>query len=161
LIYYIVTGALLLASLVASPGKTLRALKTAWKRFSRILPMFLAMLVLVSVILYLLPGESLQRVLGVENPWLALFLALVVGSISLMPGFIVFPLCGILHEQGIPFMVLSAFTTTLMMVGVVTLPLEKAYFGTKTALVRNLVSVLIAMIVALGTGLAFGELHLL
>ena len=54
-------------------------------------------------------------------------------------------------------MVLSAFTTTVMMVGIVTIPLERAYFGLKVTLARNLLSLAIALAVALVTGLVFGE----
>jgi uncharacterized membrane protein YraQ (UPF0718 family) len=55
-------------------------------------------------------------------------------------------------------MVLSAFTTTLMMVGVLTVPLEKKYFGMKVTIIRNSASFFIALIVALMTGLFFGEI---
>lgn len=55
-------------------------------------------------------------------------------------------------------MVLSAFSTTLMMVGVLTYPIEKAYFGTKVTLMRNLLSLFIAVVVALMTGIFFGEI---
>lgn len=125
------------------------------------MPLFLVMLVAVSIALTLLPGDTISTILGVDNPGWGLLLAIAAGSISIMPGFIAFPLCSILHDQGVPFMVISAFTTTLMMVGIVTLPIEKAYFGLKTALVRNAISLLTALIVALATGLIFGELVLL
>ena len=55
-------------------------------------------------------------------------------------------------------MVLSAFSTTLMMVGIVTLPIERRYLGTRLALVRNAASLIIAVFVAVVTGFAFGEL---
>jgi len=55
-------------------------------------------------------------------------------------------------------MVLSAFTTTLMMVGVLTYPIEKEYFGAKVAVIRNLISLFIAFVVALMTGVFFGEI---
>jgi hypothetical protein len=54
-------------------------------------------------------------------------------------------------------MVLSAFTTTLMMVGVLTYPVEKAYLGPKVTILRNVISFLIAFVVALLTGIFFGE----
>jgi hypothetical protein len=75
-----------------------------------------------------------------------------------MPGFIAFPLCGILLETGVPYMVLSAFTTTLMMVGVLTFPVERAYLGTKVTIIRNVISFVIALTVAIITGIAFGEI---
>jgi hypothetical protein len=57
-------------------------------------------------------------------------------------------------------MVLSAFANTLMMVGIVTAPLEKNYFGMKVTIARNAISFVIAIIVALMTGLFFGEISL-
>jgi len=54
-------------------------------------------------------------------------------------------------------MVLSAFTTTLMMVGIITFPLEKEYFGVKVTVIRNTISFFIALIVAVITGIFFGE----
>ena len=55
-------------------------------------------------------------------------------------------------------MVLSAFTTTLMMVGVLSFPIEKAYFGTKVTILRNSLSFLTALVVAVMTGVFFGEI---
>jgi hypothetical protein len=75
-----------------------------------------------------------------------------------MPGFIAFPLCGMLLEKGVSYMVLSGFSTTLMMVGVLTFPVERAYLGTKVAVLRNLIYLMIAVVVTLITGLCFGEL---
>jgi len=55
-------------------------------------------------------------------------------------------------------MVLSAFTTTLMMVGILTFPIEKEYFGIKVTIIRNVISLFIALIVAVITGIFFGEI---
>ena len=55
-------------------------------------------------------------------------------------------------------MVLSAFTTTLMMVGVLTYPVESAYLGAKVTVIRNALGFLTALVVAAATGLVFGEL---
>jgi len=84
--------------------------------------------------------------------------ASLFGSITLMPGFIAFPLCGILLKKGVLYMVLSAFTTTLMMVGVLTYPIEKEYFGIKVTIMRNIISFFIALVVAVMTGILFGEI---
>ncbi|MGD8229878.1 MAG: hypothetical protein PVI20_19025, partial [Desulfobacteraceae bacterium] len=59
---------------------------------------------------------------------------------------------------GVLYMVLSAFTTTLMMVGILTFPIEKAYFGPKVTILRNVLSFLVALIVAVMTGIFFGEI---
>jgi len=158
LILYIITALLIGLSLLASPRKTGRALQIALRRFLKIAPAFLGMLMLVAAALYLVPNHVLGQMLARENKWIAAGSALGVGSVSIMPGFIAFPLCGILLDQGALYMVLSAFSTTLMMVGMVTFPLERMYLGTRLALCRNGVSFIIAIIVAIATGLFFGEL---
>lgn len=75
----------------------------------------------------------------------------------MMPGFIAFPLCGILLKKGVSYMVLSALSTTLMMVGVLTYPIEKEYFGMRVTVIRNVMSFIIAVIVAFITGIFYGE----
>ena len=55
-------------------------------------------------------------------------------------------------------MVLAAFSTTLMMVGVLTYPIESRYFGAKVTILRNLVSLFIAAAVAIATGIFLGEI---
>ena len=155
---YAITGLALVVSLIASREKTLKALKISYRRFINILPAFLIMLILVSVVLFLLPDYVISNYLGVENKFTGVLLASFLGSITLMPGFIAFPLAGILLKKGVVYMVLSAFTTTLMMVGILTYPIEKQYFGVKVTIMRNAISLLIALIIALVTGIFFGEI---
>jgi len=155
---YIVAGLALLISLVFSREKTLRALKIAVRRFIRILPAFLIMLILVSVVLYLVPDELISQYLGSDNKFTAVALASLLGSVTIMPGFIAFPLAGILVQKEVAYMVIAAFTTTLMMVGVLTAPIEKAYFGLKVTVIRNVISFGIALAVALMIGLFFEEI---
>jgi len=152
------TALLLAVSLVASPSKTLAALKVAGRQFAGMLPSFLLMLVLLSAALATLPESAVPRLLGREARWLGVAVAAVLGSVTLMPGFIAFPLCGALLKEGVPYMVLSAFSTTLMTVGVLTYPLESRYFGHRVTLVRNGLALVIALAVALVTGLVFGEI---
>jgi uncharacterized membrane protein YraQ (UPF0718 family) len=154
---YVITAFALSLSFIANRKKTLMAIKIAVRKFINILPAFLTMLILVSVILYLVPDKVISNCLGNNNKFVSMIFASVLGSITLMPGFIAFPLCGILLKKGVPYMVLSAFTTTLMMVGVLTYPIEKEYFGVKVTVIRNTISFFIAIIVALMTGIFFGE----
>ena len=136
----------------------MRAIKITARRFVNILPAFLIMLILISIVLFLVPDKTIVKYLGSDNKFLAVLFASFFGSITLMPGFIVFPLCGILLKKAVPYMVLSAFTTTLMMVGVLTYPVEKEYFGIKVTILRNTISLLIALVVAVMTGIFFGEI---
>ena len=155
---YIVAGLALLVSLIFSREKTIRALKIAARQFIRILPAFLVMIILVSIVLYLVPDEFISRYLGSDNKFAGVALASLLGSVTVMPGFIAFPLAGILVQKGVAYMVIAAFTTTLMMVGVLTVPIEKAYFGLKVTVIRNVISFFIAIAVAIMIGLFFGEI---
>jgi len=154
---YIVTGLAVLISFIVNREKTLKAVKIAARRFVNILPAFLIMLILVSIALFLIPDKVISAYLGTSNKFIGVLLASFFGSITLMPGFIAFPLCGILLEKGVLYMVLAAFTTTLMMVGVLTYPIEKEYFGIKVTIIRNTISFFIALVVAVIIGIFFGE----
>jgi len=158
ILIYIVTSFAVIASLIADRGKTVKSLKVAVRKMFKIAPAFLTMTILVSVVLYLVPDKTISRYMGHENKVLGILIAYALGSISLMPGFIAFPLCGMLLEKGVLYMTLSGFSTTLMMVGVLTFPVERAYLGTKVAVLRNLIYLVIAVVVTIITGLCFGEL---
>jgi len=155
---YIATGLAVLISFIADSERTLKAFRMAVKKFVTILPAFLGMLIFVSIVLFLIPDRVISQYLGSSNIFTGVLFASFLGSITLMPGFIAFPLCGILLKKGVLYMVLSAFTTTLMMVGILTYPIEKAYFGTKVTIMRNIISLFIALIVAVMTGIFFGEI---
>lgn len=158
IVLYVFTTLTLVLSLLKSPDKTKQALTIAWRRFLKVAPAFAQIVMAASIILYLVPEELIVTCLGRENRWLALLGATGLGSILLLPGFIAFPLAGMLLSKGAAYMVLSALTSTMMMVGVVTIPLERLYFGYRVTIVRNLLGLGIALAVALVTGLVFGEL---
>lgn len=155
---YSITGLVLLISFIGNKKKTLKAVKIAFKKLLKILPAFLTMLIFVSIILFLIPDKTICHYLGNDNKFISIILASLFGSITIMPGFIAFPLSGILLEKGVSYMVLAAFTTTLMMVGILTFSIEKEYFGGKVALIRNVISFFVALIVAVAIGFFFGEL---
>jgi len=155
---YIATGLAVLISFIVNRKKTLKAVKIAARRFVNILPAFLTMIILVSIVLFLIPDKVIANYLGSDNKFFGVLFASFFGSITLMPGFIAFPLCGILLKKGVLYMVLAAFTTTLMMVGVLTYPIEKAYFGVKVTIIRNVISLFIALVIAVMIGIFFGEI---
>ncbi len=157
-VLYIITAVSLLISLLCDRRKTGKALIGAVKKMRNILIPFLNMLIFVSVVLFAVPDEMIAKYLSHSDHFTGIITASLLGSITLMPGFIAFPLCGILLEKQVDYSVLSAFSTTLMMVGIVTFPIEKKYFGTKITLMRNGISFAIALTIALVTGLFYGEI---
>jgi len=60
---------------------------------------------------------------------------------------VAFPLAALLLKSGVGYAVVAVFITTLMMVGVLTLPLEIRFFGRRVALLRNGLSFIGALIV--------------
>jgi len=151
-------GIALVASFLADREKTKKALTVAWKRFFKLLGDFALLLVLVSIALTLLPPQTIVRHLEGPGLFLGSVVAALVGSVAFIPGFISYPLAGILHSKGVPYTVIASFVTTLMMVGFLTFPLERRFLGTKLALVRNLTFLLIALVVSLGIGVLYGEI---
>ena len=153
---YIISIISLSISYYFNKQKTIKALKIAWKKFSKILPGYLKLLIILSFVL-LISDDLIIRYLGGSGSILGILLGLITGSVTMMPGFIAYPLSGILLERGVSYMIIASFITTLMMVGVVTYPVEKEYMGKKATIVRNIASFIIAAIIAVATGILYGE----
>jgi uncharacterized membrane protein YraQ (UPF0718 family) len=151
-VLYCVSFSALLISFIRSREKTLLALKKAWKSFENILPQFLSVLIIIGIMLAILTPAQISRLLGRESGWYGVLIAAMRGSITLIPGFIAFPLAAALLKSGAGYMQIAAFVSTLMMVGIVTLPVEMKYFGKKAAVVRNIASFIFSILVALVMG---------
>jgi uncharacterized membrane protein YraQ (UPF0718 family) len=156
LVLYVVTVILLGLSFWKDRKKTFMALKKGWKAFENIMPQFLAILVFIGLMLAVLSPEAISSLLGAKSGWFGMFLASLIGSITLIPGFIAFPLASALLENGAGFMQIAVFISTLMMVGIVTLPLEIKTFGKKAALTRNFLAYVFSFGVALVIGVVLG-----
>ena len=147
LILYIVTVVLVLASLIANRQKTFKAFKTGGLMFLNLLPTFLSILMLVAVVMALVGPQTIQAWLDDKSGPLAYLIAALVGAIALIPGMVAYPMAGVLVKNGVSYPVIAVFITTLMMVGILTLPLEKKFFGLKLALARNALSLAGALVI--------------
>lgn len=145
---YLVTGCLLGFSYYKDKKKTKIALKKAWKAFENILPEFLVVILFVGVLLAVMNAEMISKIIGSDSGWLGVILAAVVGAITLIPGFVAFPTAAMLLSGGAGYMQIGAFVSTLMMVGVVTMPVEIRYFGKKLTIYRNVLAFFFSFIVA-------------
>jgi len=143
----------IILSFIADKQKTLEGIKRGLKMFLNLLPALLTVLTLVSIFLYLVPDKTIIKLLGAKSGIVGVAIAAAVGSIALIPGFIAFPLAKILLAKGVSYTVVAVFITTLIMVGVLTLPVEFKYFGKKAAIMRNVLSFFGAIIVGLLIGL--------
>ncbi len=149
---YIFTVFALSLSVYKSKQKTMQALKKAWKSLENILPQLLAIVMVIGVALSYLTPEQISQFMGAESGFWGVFIASIIGSITLIPGFIAFPLSAALLNNGAGVMQIAAFISTLMMVGIITIPLEIQYFGKKAALLRNGLAYTFSIIVALIMG---------
>ena len=90
--------------------------------FKNIIVPFLNILMLVSLLLFIIPPRLITEYLGAGSGVVGFAIAAVVGSITLIPGFISYPIAASLVKQGASYSTVAVFMTTLMMVGVVSVP---------------------------------------
>lgn len=91
-ILYGVAGTGLILSFFKDRTKTKMALKKAWKSFENNLPQFLSVLVIIGLALAILTPEQISSFLGSDSGLFGILVALLIGGITLIPGFVAFPL---------------------------------------------------------------------
>ncbi|MCL5772172.1 MAG: permease [Actinobacteria bacterium] len=155
-VIYLIAIIFLIISFVKSRQKTKKALIKALNSFKNILPLLLGVILLIGLMLSILDTRLISRIIGKESGSLGVLLASVVGSITLIPGFIAFPTAALLLEGGAGYIQIAAFVQTLMMVGIVTLPMEIKYFNKKVAILRNVISFVLSIGVAYSIGFILG-----
>ncbi len=133
----ILTIILTIISFLFNSKKTIKGIKKGLMMFVKILPTLLSVIILVSVVLYFTSNEFLIKYLGKDAGIGAYAFAAVIGAVSIIPGFIAYPLAGILVKTGVSYAVISVFITTLKMVGILTIPLEAKFFGYRISILRN------------------------
>lgn len=103
-------------------------------------------LFLIGFVLTFLDAQVISKLLGADSGILGMVIAATVGGITLIPGFVAFPLADSLFDAGTGYAQIAIFISTLMMVGIATLSLEMKYFGKRVALKRNMLSLILAVI---------------
>lgn len=146
------TVLILVLSLKKDKTKTLGALGNAKNMMRGMLSDIIGVLLLIGLVLTLIPPSTIEKMIGGESGYIAVFFSALLGTITLIPAFVAFPLIGSLRDNGAGLMTLTAFLTTLTMVGFITFPLESKTFGKKFALIRNALSFVFAIVVAVVVG---------
>lgn len=152
IIFWVIAVVLFVVSLMKNRSKTFAAMKKSKSMMGGMIGEIIAIIFLIGLVLTFIPPESIKTVLGSSNTFLSTVISAAVGSVTLIPAFVAFPLVGSLVDAGASIVPAVAFLTTLTMVGVVTFPLEKKEFGTKFAVTRNLFSFGFAIVIALAMG---------
>lgn len=140
IILYVIAAILIVVSAAKDKAKTKRAFMKGLKSIEGILPQLIVVLAGIAVILALFDAETILRYLGAGSGLAGVLIAGFVGAITLIPGFVAFPAAGELLRNGAGVLQVATFVSSLMMVGVVTLPMEIKYFGKRAAITRNAVA---------------------
>lgn len=152
LILYGVVAILLAFSTQKDKAKTRKALMKGLKALEGILPEFLIVVMIVAVVLAVFDPPTIALLIGSGSSWTGILIASLVGAITLIPGFVAFPAAAELLRNGAGVTQIAAFVSSLMMVGVVTLPLEIRYFGKKASVGRNALAFAFSIVAALFVG---------
>lgn len=98
------------------PEQNKNSTKKAWKWPENILPQFLPILIIIGLVLAILSPETITVLLRTHSGIWDVLGAAIIGSITLIPGFVAFPLVAALLKNGAGYMQITAFVSTLMMV---------------------------------------------
>jgi uncharacterized membrane protein YraQ (UPF0718 family) len=145
---YSFLGVCLIVSLIKSKEKSKKAFKVAGKALLKSAPSLLTVIGIVGLTLGILTPETISNMVGAEAGFTATIVAAILGAITLIPSLVAFPLAGSLLRSGATVMTISAFITTLVMVGIVTAPIEIKTLGKKFTLLRNGLGFLAALSIA-------------
>ncbi|MFZ2456060.1 MAG: permease [Candidatus Altiarchaeia archaeon] len=149
----------LVVSFFLDRDKTVKGMRIGIKMFFSILNPYLNILILISVVMFFLSDSLVVKYLGPDSGIMGLVVAALIGSIALIPAFVTYPVASRLLSQGATYSVVAVFMSTLMLVGVLTLPLEIKYFGRKAALWRNALNFLASLAIGLLTGFLMGAIQ--
>ena len=128
--------------------KTVKALQKGSKALLNILPDFLAVILLIGISLAFISPEFISQYLGNNASLISYLGTSILGSVTLIPGLISFPLAKSLLDQGASVQHIGLFISTLMMVGIVTIPLEVKYFNKKITFYRNGIAFIASFVIA-------------
>ena len=147
---------LLFLSWRKSREKTRAALKKAWKSCLGVLPLFFAILLCMGLLLSFVDESSMRQALGQESGMTGIILSGIIGSVTLIPAFAAYPAAAELLRVTGGYAQITMLITSLMMVGIVTLPMESRFFGIRAALWRNGLGLAYSFALAFFIGAVFG-----
>ncbi len=146
IILYVIVGILLVVSFYKNKSKTILALKRAWKSFESMLPQFICLCLIIMLMLSFINEEIISRLLGQNSGLFGIIIAGAIGSIIIVPTMIAFPLAAELLKLGAGYSQITMLITSLTMIGIITLPFEKEYFGYGVTIKRNALAFIVCLI---------------
>ncbi len=131
------------------------ALAGSFRSLSAVLPMLFAVIGLVGLFQTTVTPQMLHSLFS-GAPLQDTLIGTLVGGISVGQPFFSYIIGGELLKEGISLYAVTAFILAWVTLGVVQLPLEWALFGSRFTIVRNLLSLLFALLVAWATAATLG-----
>lgn len=153
IILYSIAIVLLAVSFFKDKKKTIKSLKVGWNSFKKLLPSAITIMIFVGITLAVVNKDVISKIIGSESGVFGSVLALIVGSLVLIPSFIAFPLGGALLHAGAGYAQVAALVSTIMAVGIITLPMEIKYFNKSMAVRRVIYSFAVCVIFTVVIGL--------
>ena len=141
-----------------NPGKVKQAGQSMFNSFKMSMPVLIGVLLLMSLITTVMPREY-YHVIFTGNKILDPVLGAAVGSIAAGNPLTSYIIGGELLKQGISLLAVTAFMVAWVTVGILQLPAESVMLGKRFALVRNSVSFIMAVLIALLTSFTLGVLR--
>lgn len=149
---YGLASGLMILSFMKDKKKSIKALKKAYRSLVKNMMMLIGMMVLMGVVFSLVDASLIGRLFGRESGLYGILLGLGIGTVSFIPSFIAFPLGATLLKNGAGYAQVAGFISSLMGVGIVSLPMEIEFFGKKAAVYRNLFAILASILFILVIG---------
>jgi len=125
-----------------------KSLKKTARSFSQTMPILLGVLLLISAILVLFPPSLYEKVFTgnkIADP----LIGAVLGSFAAGNPITSYVIGGELMDQGVGLLAVTAFIVTWVSVGLIQFPAESLILGRRFALVRNGISFISAVFIAI------------
>ena len=145
-ILYAIAIILISISFIKDRNKTKDALLKSWKMFRNIIPDMLSIMLFVGLSLSILTPSLISSIIGEKSGFIGIVYSTLIGAVALLPSFVVFPLGHTLVQNGAGLPQVAALMSTLMSVGITTLPMEQKIFGRSFAYSRNASAMVMSLI---------------
>jgi uncharacterized membrane protein YraQ (UPF0718 family) len=121
------------------------------------LPTLLGVILLMGLFQVYVTEEMLAALFG-DSTFTDMLVGLLAGSVSMGQPVASYIIGGELLKSGVSLYAVATFIIAWVSIGVVQLPLELSIFGLRFTVVRNLLNLLFALLVATATALTVGWL---
>ncbi|MBS6184665.1 MAG: permease [Clostridium celatum] len=142
----------IIISFIKDKSKTKESIILGLKSFENILPQFLFIIISIGILLSFLTTDTISKILGNSSGFIGIIIADIMGAITMMPTFVAFSLGNTLLLNGAGYAQVGTLVSSLVLIGLMTFPLEVKYIGKRAALLRNVIAFIFSIIVGIILG---------